>query len=61
LLEISCRQATRWLAGINVSMPNFEYEKLYHDRFQIIAGVDEVGRGSLAGPIVAAAVVFSDF
>lgn len=42
-------------------MPNFEYEKLYHDRFQIIAGVDEVGRGSLAGPIVAAAVVFSDY
>ena len=26
--------------------------------FQIIAGVDEAGRGPLAGPVVAAAVVF---
>ena len=26
--------------------------------FKVIAGVDEAGRGSLAGPVVAAAVVF---
>lgn len=36
-------------------MPNFLLEKRAGGR---VAGVDEVGRGSLAGPVVAAAVVF---
>ena len=30
---------------------------LVHRGFELIAGVDEVGRGSLAGPVVAAAVI----
>ncbi len=35
-----------------------KYEKeLYTDNIQYIAGVDEVGRGPLAGPVVAAAVI----
>ena len=29
--------------------------------FSFIAGIDEAGRGCLAGPVVAAAVVFTDF
>ena len=33
------------------------YEKLYCKQYKIIVGVDEVGRGALAGPIYAAAVV----
>ena len=34
------------------------YEKeLYAQGIQLIAGVDEVGRGPLAGPVVAAAVI----
>jgi ribonuclease HII len=34
------------------------FEKtLQHNGFRVIAGVDEVGRGALAGPVVAAAVV----
>lgn len=33
-----------------------EYEELYRDRIHI-AGIDEAGRGPLAGPVVAAAVV----
>ena len=34
------------------------YEKeLYTQGIQLIAGVDEVGRGPLAGPVVAAAVI----
>ena len=34
------------------------YEKeLYSQGFQAIAGIDEVGRGPLAGPVVAAAVI----
>lgn len=35
-----------------------EYERrLQHAGFDLVAGVDEVGRGALAGPLVAAAVV----
>ncbi|MFA5040503.1 MAG: ribonuclease HII [Bdellovibrionales bacterium] len=44
-------------------MPDFDYE-IRHGRLdgKIICGVDEVGRGPLAGPVVAAAVVLpSDF
>ncbi len=36
-------------------MPDFELEQEHGGR---VAGVDEVGRGPLAGPVVAAAVVF---
>ncbi len=32
--------------------------ELWHDGVELIAGVDEAGRGPLAGPVVAAAVVF---
>jgi ribonuclease HII len=39
-------------------MPNFAHEKI-HGRLQgrLICGVDEVGRGPLAGPVVAAAAI----
>ena len=37
---------------------NLEYEKkLYNDGVKLIAGVDEVGRGPLIGPVVSAAVI----
>ncbi|WP_175989689.1 ribonuclease HII [Bacillus sp. Marseille-Q1617] len=32
-------------------------KKLYGEGFSLIAGIDEVGRGPLAGPVVAAAVI----
>jgi ribonuclease HII len=32
--------------------------KLWEDGVEFVAGVDEVGRGPLAGPVVAAAVIF---
>jgi len=36
----------------------YEYEdKLYQEGYTYIAGVDEAGRGPLAGPVVAAAVI----
>ena len=39
--------------------PGFQLERpLWHDGYDHVAGVDEVGRGPLAGPVVAAAVVF---
>ncbi|MBD3665643.1 ribonuclease HII [Sulfitobacter aestuariivivens] len=38
--------------------PDFTFERAAHDRgFLRVAGVDEVGRGPLAGPVTAAAVV----
>ena len=43
-----------------MSPPSFEYEKRIKNRgFKLIAGVDEAGRGPLAGPVVAAAVIFT--
>ncbi len=39
-------------------MDSFE-KKLWSAGISLIAGVDEVGRGALAGPVVAAAVIFS--
>jgi ribonuclease HII len=39
--------------------PSFERETaLWREGWTVVAGVDEVGRGPLAGPVVAAAVVF---
>jgi len=42
--------------------PNFnEEKKLWQKGYKFVAGLDEAGRGPLAGPVVAAAVVISDF
>ena len=42
-------------------IPDFEFERGAAARgFRTIAGVDEVGRGPLAGPVTAAAVVFTE-
>ena len=39
-------------------MPDFSLENaVYGQGFSLVAGVDEVGRGPLAGPVVAAAVI----
>lgn len=41
-----------------IQVPTFdEEEKLIAQGYKLIAGVDEVGRGPLAGPVVAAAVI----
>ncbi|HET7099365.1 MAG TPA: ribonuclease HII [Patescibacteria group bacterium] len=43
-----------------MKLPNLSFEKSLHKKgFRIIAGVDEVGRGAFAGPVVAAAVAFA--
>jgi|SRR5208283_858684 len=42
-------------------MDLYDYdESIRKGRFTVIAGVDEAGRGPLAGPVVAAAVILSD-
>ncbi len=42
-----------------MKLPNFSFEKkLWEKGFKFVAGLDEVGRGSFAGPVVAGCVVF---
>ena len=38
-----------------------EYEKSFWDRGYFVAGVDEAGRGPLAGPVVASAVILKPY
>jgi len=40
-------------------LPNFSFEKrLWRRGFKFVVGIDEVGQGAWAGPIVTSAVVF---
>lgn len=41
-------------------LERFMFEREYWAKGQLVAGVDEVGRGPLAGPVVAAAVVLPE-
>ncbi len=44
-----------------MTSPDWSYEeKTWKRGFKLVAGIDEVGRGSFAGPVVAGCVVFSD-
>jgi ribonuclease HII len=52
--EIEQSLKNKWL-----EMNEFEF-KLRTEGFSYIAGIDEVGRGPLAGPVVAAAVILKD-
>lgn len=42
----------------SIFIPSNEYEKEFWSKGVLVAGVDEAGRGSLAGPVVSAAVIF---
>ncbi|SDB12147.1 RNase HII [Ruminococcaceae bacterium FB2012] len=41
-------------------MTLFEFDNTYRDRYKFICGVDEAGRGPLAGDVYAAAVIFPE-
>jgi ribonuclease HII len=48
-----------WEGIIPSSSKMDTFEKLAYERgYRLIAGVDEAGRGPLAGPVAAAAVIF---
>ncbi len=38
--------------------PSFNHEKPFWNKNQLVIGIDEVGRGALAGPITVAGVIF---
>ena len=47
------------LYALEMRKPSFKEErKLWKDGIEYVLGIDEVGRGAFAGPIVAAGVVF---
>lgn len=41
-------------------LSRFQYERRFWGKGQLVAGVDEVGRGPLAGPVVTAAVIIDE-
>ncbi len=42
-----------------MKLPNFFFERgLWKQGYKLVAGMDEVGRGAFAGPVVTAAVIF---
>ena len=41
-------------------MPSYELENLYSTEGLVVAGTDEAGRGPLAGPVFAAAVILPE-
>jgi ribonuclease HII len=46
---------------MGTGFPTFQYEQKFLDQgFALIAGVDEAGRGPLAGPVVAAAAILPE-
>jgi len=42
----------------NIQLPNLEIEKQFLNQ-GLICGIDEVGRGSLVGPVIAAAIILN--
>ena len=60
LVSYRKRQA-KLLAKKEEFLRRFSYEKKFWEKGQLVAGVDEVGRGPLAGPVVTAAVIIVFF
>lgn len=46
---------------INTKLPDFSHEKNLWEKGYLVIGVDEVGRGCLAGPLMVGAVCFPSF
>lgn len=60
LLESYQRRQEKLAKQKEEFLGRFSYEKDFWAKGQLVAGVDEVGRGPLAGPVVAAAVVLPE-
>jgi len=55
--KTSSKKARKPVSPFADSVPTLEFERGAGFPLSIVVGVDEVGRGCLAGPVVAAAVV----
>lgn len=51
------KKQAKLLAKKEAFLERFSYEKQFWQKEELVAGVDEVGRGPLAGPVVTAAVI----
>jgi ribonuclease HII len=51
------KKLTAYEEEINRTHRMYEYERKYSSEYKYICGIDEVGRGPLAGPVVTAAVI----
>ncbi|MDN6023934.1 MAG: ribonuclease HII, partial [Lactobacillus sp.] len=51
------KKQAKLLAKKQAFLERFSYEKQFWQKGELVAGVDEVGRGPLAGPVVTAAVI----
>ncbi|NRN94182.1 ribonuclease HII [Lactobacillus helveticus] len=51
------KKQAKLLAKKQAFLERFSYEKQFWQKGKLVAGVDEVGRGPLAGPVVTAAVI----
>lgn len=60
LLESYNKRLAKFAKAKAAFMNRFQYEQKAWAAGSIVAGVDEVGRGPLAGPVVTAAVVLDD-
>ena len=60
LLESYQRRQEKLAKQKEEFLARFTYEQDFWAKGQLVAGVDEVGRGPLAGPVVAAAVVLPE-
>src|SRR5260370_22923133 len=57
--QINLRDARAVRGGAMTKHPDLRYErKLWRSGVEVVAGVDEAGVGPVAGPVVAAAVIF---
>ncbi|WEV71591.1 ribonuclease HII [Lactobacillus sp. ESL0785] len=60
-LLVSYRNRQEKLANKQAAfLGRFQYERQFWSKGQLVAGVDEVGRGPLAGPVVTAAVIIDE-
>lgn len=57
---LKCRRKENDMARIIIHKELFEYDSAVRSEFPVICGVDEAGRGPLAGDVYAAAVVLRD-
>ncbi len=62
LLQQYQKRQAKMIRQKSAFLQRFSFEKRFWSKHQLVAGIDEVGRGPLAGPVVTAAVILpTDF